>query len=110
MKIALFAALTLAAISVLQANTDKPPSLPIDKAAAIAKKVVEEMKLPPQYFVRLMAYYPESNDKNPDRYIAYFEPFSSPPAKVKYIKIFMDGKTSIEERKLTPGLPSVIDP
>lgn len=96
MKIALFVALTFAAVSLLQAQSVVPPSMSMVEAATIAQKAVEEMKLPPEYFVRLIVYHPKSNDENPERYVASFEPSFYPPKRFRFLNIYMDGTTSIK--------------
>lgn len=108
MKIALFAALTLAAVSVLQAGPVDPPSLPLDKAAAIAQKKLEELKLPSKCFLRTVSYYPSSKREPVARYHAYFEPLgrsAKEPIKIKYIVILMDGTATVEEREFGASKP-----
>lgn len=116
MKIALFAALTLAAVSVLQAGPVDPPSLLLDKAATIAQKKLEELKLPPEYFLRSIVYSPVSEQTPIACYIASYEPPkhvrvrlrvtpgeptpTPEPVKLSFIHVFMDGTATLVEREM----------
>jgi len=117
MKTALFAALTFAAVSVLKAATPvEPPSLTLDKAAAIAQKKLEELKLPPEFFLRKIDYYPTTSAiSSVACYIATYEPTklriiarvqpgqptpTPEPNIATFIYVFMDGTAKFVEQDM----------
>jgi len=109
MRITLFLILTLSAVTFPKAGPIDPPSLSMMEAAAIAQKKLDELKLPPEYFLRAISYHPSSKKEPAARYTAFYEPpFSrstEEPIKIKFIKISMDGTASLEEREFGPSKP-----
>jgi len=123
MKIALLAALTLAAVSLSQATPIERPSLPLDKAAAIAQEKLEELKLPPEYCLRKMEYHPTSEHSPIAFYIATYEPprmvrvefmpgNPTPTRKLRmenFIYVFMDGAAKVADEQYMKNPKSVSD-
>lgn len=114
MKIAVFAVLTLASISVLQATQDPPP-ISMFEAAAIAQTKLAELKLPPEFFLRKIEYYPTTSAiSSVACYIATYEPPrmvrlrfipgqpapTPEPKMVNFIYVFMDGTAKVVEQDM----------
>jgi hypothetical protein len=119
MKTTLLSVATLLSlIALLHSEPSAPPSLSLPKAAAIAQTTLDGLKLPPEYFLKSISYQPASDKEPTAFYLASFEPTkitrvkvgSTPePVKIKYIKVLLDGTSSVIEKEL-PSSRRIIKP
>jgi hypothetical protein len=57
-------------LSSVHAEINEPPSLSLTKAASIAEAKLIELKLPAEYYLRSIRYFPISHDDAAPHYLA----------------------------------------
>lgn len=106
--ITLIAGISIILTALSAAAKDSVPSLPFSKAAQIAQTKLEELHLPPEFFIHSVNLIQGGDATTPAKYEAIFEPTvvrrvrigtEPEPVKYKVIVISMDGTAAVEERE-----------